>query len=703
MNVTVVAALVENTLLLLLLGTLAAQGVSYFDLKPRQNSVAIGLLTGAIGILIMARHLVFIPDIGFDASSILISLAAFQLGLVPASIALGLMSIFRILLGGNDVAAGIAGIATAAGIGLLGRWILTKRPVRRQWLFAYGLGVVVHLAVLACFFFFAPAPRTLETLKQVAVPVLVLYPVITVGLNALLVHQKKKRREKGETKELRSRYAALFDSGHSIMLLIDQKTGRILDANPGAVHFYGWTREQFLEMNISQINTLSSEEIIREMQRSVSLEKSFFSFQHRRADGSVRDVEVYSGPIQLEKKTILYSIVIDVTDRNATEKARAESESRFRFLVENAPEGIFIQTGGIFRYVNATACRIFGAQSPDDLVGTLVLDRFDPERHEIIRERIRRLTVDKEQVPDNESVFVRLDGTRFDVEVRAVPFAFQGEDGVMVYFRDITERKRLEREHMESEARLRQQQKLEAIGTFASGVAHEINNPVFGIMNYAQLVLERTDPASTEASYLQGIIEEGGRVSEIVRSLLMFSRQEKQAHSEARIEDIVERTVSLIRSILVKDGIDLRVELDQDLPAFKCRSQQIQQVLMNLLTNARDALNDRYPEHDADKVVLVRCSLIFKEERRWLHLTVEDHGAGIPEQVRAKIFEPFYSTKPKEKGTGLGLSISFGIVQDHHGNLDVESEPGQFTRFHLWLPVDNGWGLHEAKEKDVIT
>jgi signal transduction histidine kinase len=130
-----------------------------------------------------------------------------------------------------------------------------------------------------------------------------------------------------------------------------------------------------------------------------------------------------------------------------------------------------------------------------------------------------------------------------------------------------------------------------------------------------------------------------------------------------------------------------------DLPRIKCRSQQIQQVLMNLMINARDALNERYPGHSPEKKPRVFARLTERQPRRYIRLTVEDSDKGIPAQIRNRIFDPFFTTKPKETGTGLGLSISYGIVRDHGGQLSVESEPGRCTRFHVDLPVDNGWTL----------
>ncbi|MBT7782010.1 MAG: HAMP domain-containing protein [Anaerolineae bacterium] len=257
---------------------------------------------------------------------------------------------------------------------------------------------------------------------------------------------------------------------------------------------------------------------------------------------------------------------------------------------------------------------------------------------------------------------------------------------------EITERVRAEEEKQQMEIHLLQQQKLESIGTLASGVAHEINNPLMGIMNYAQLIHNRIDPAEDQLREFAGeIVFESERVAEIVRNLLTFSRQEKESHSLVQISTIVNGTLSLIRTIIKRDQIRLEVDLPDNLPQIKCRSQQIQQVLMNLLTNARDALNEHYPAYDSDKVISLRVNLFKKEGRKWLRITVEDHGVGIPDKNRERIFDPFYTSKDRALSTGLGLSISLGIVQDHHGKLTFESEEGQPTRFYLDLPVDNVW------------
>ena len=187
-------------------------------------------------------------------------------------------------------------------------------------------------------------------------------------------------------------------------------------------------------------------------------------------------------------------------------------------------------------------------------------------------------------------------------------------------------------------------------------------------MNYAQLILDRVGTDNPASGYAREILQETRRIAGIVRNLLTFARHEKQSHSPAQLADVVAGVLSLILTVMRHDQIDLEVSIPEDLPNIKCRSQQIQQVVMNLMTNARHALNERYPGYSPEKKLRIAVTPIIKQGRRFIRTTVEDTGPGIPEEIRDRIFDPFFTTKPKETGTGLGLSISYGIVKEHGGN-----------------------------------
>ena len=258
---------------------------------------------------------------------------------------------------------------------------------------------------------------------------------------------------------------------------------------------------------------------------------------------------------------------------------------------------------------------------------------------------------------------------------------------------DITERKRNEEERFLLEAQVTNQQKLESIGTMASGVAHEINNPINGILNYGQIILDSTESDSQIKKFANEIIYETNRVSEIVKNLLEFSRQSGKQHSYAQIDDIVGKTLTLVNTVIRHDNISLNVNIQENISKLKCRSQQIQQVIMNLLMNARDSLNEKYPGYHDNKKINLECHEFSKDKRKWISVSIEDFGTGIPEDIINRIFDPFFTTKGKDKGTGLGLSISYGIIKEHHGEIQVDSKEGEFTKFTLILPCDNGWAI----------
>ncbi|MFH1532911.1 MAG: response regulator [Pseudomonadota bacterium] len=246
-----------------------------------------------------------------------------------------------------------------------------------------------------------------------------------------------------------------------------------------------------------------------------------------------------------------------------------------------------------------------------------------------------------------------------------------------------------------------QSQRMESIGTLASGVAHEINNPLNIVMNFAQLIQDEAGTPDAAREYAATIVEESLRMAGIVRNLLAFSRNEKESHSPADVTTLVHGTLTLIGAALRKDQVEVAAQIPEGLPKVHCRSQQIQQVLLNLLTNARDALNARFPGAHPDKVVRVDAAAFEREGQPWVRISVEDRAGGIPSDVAAHVFEPFFTTKSRDQGTGLGLSISYGLVKEHEGLLWFENEPGVGTRFHVDLKVENSWSAPHGAQADT--
>lgn len=516
------------------------------------------------------------------------------------------------------------------------------------------------------------------------------HPVRMTGVNIDMTAAKNDLAKMAESE---ARYHSLFHANNAVQLIVDCASGRICDMNDAARTFYGVTDR---ETELWDIDPSGEKALMKRLADAFDKGTGCFTTQHKRFDDQLRDVEIFSGCAEIGSSRLLHMIVQDVTERKSTERGLIESENRFRLFVENAPDGVFVEMDGLFVYVNRMAVELFGAVSENELLGNPVAAYFPASRQATSR---WRLLAKKPRSMARVSL-VRPDHKQNDAEISAVPFQLGGEDGTLVFVHDITARKQLEAEKLNMEAQLRHKQKLESIGVLAGGVAHEINNPVSGIINYAQLIAEAQDVGADIVEFSGEIIKEGQRIAAIVKNLLKFARQEKQTHSLAQVNDIINETLLLIRTIIRTDRITLDVALAPELPSVKCRSQQIQQVLMNLITNARDALNARYKEeHDNKRILLSSAFFIRTDGSEWVRITVEDHGVGIPEHVKEKMFDPFFTTKSREEGTGLGLSISHGIVQDHHGHLYFESEQSRYTRAVLELPVNNGWNLSgTAKE-----
>ncbi len=367
---------------------------------------------------------------------------------------------------------------------------------------------------------------------------------------------------------------------------------------------------------------------------------------------------------------------------NDMAERRRFAERRFRNVIETVPVAlVIINENNHIQFVNRRAEQYFGYSSEEfaDLNADALLSAHG-EITDLSLELGKAGRNSEEFSSIQEAHGHRRDGSVFPVVLELRPIRLDGQDMVLCTITDIEDRKKME-------AHLRQQQKLESIGTLAGGVAHEINNPINGIMNYAQLIEDRLDNDNPLQVFADGIRTESERVAEIVRNLLSFSRQVDEPHQITKISDLVANTVTLVGTIIRRDHIVLNVDVPDDIPAIHCNPQQIRQVLMNLLINARDALNEHHSGYDENKQLNVSAEQFTRDEQQWVRVSVEDFGIGISEKDKDRIFDPFFTTKEINRGTGLGLSISYGIIDDHLGRLWFESEPLRFTRFHVELPT----------------
>jgi signal transduction histidine kinase len=231
----------------------------------------------------------------------------------------------------------------------------------------------------------------------------------------------------------------------------------------------------------------------------------------------------------------------------------------------------------------------------------------------------------------------------------------------------------------DAENRLVQAAKLAAVGEMAAGIAHELNNPLTSVTGFAELALDAIPRESQTRKDLEIVMREAVRARDVVRRLLDFARQSESTRVRVSLNEVIEDVVALSRHLIHTSGVDLKLDLEEDLPWVLADANQMKQVLLNLVHNALQAM----PAGGKMDILTHSSS---RAGRDWIRVSVCDTGVGIPKADQTRIFEPFYTTKGDQGGTGLGLSVTYGIVTDHGGQIDVESAPGAGSKFTVWLP-----------------
>jgi two-component system, NtrC family, sensor kinase len=267
-------------------------------------------------------------------------------------------------------------------------------------------------------------------------------------------------------------------------------------------------------------------------------------------------------------------------------------------------------------------------------------------------------------------------------EVRAYPVKNEQDQvtGVLTMSADVTKKIKLQAETMRAAH-------LASLGEMAAGVAHEINNPINGVINYAQMLIDERRKANEDYDIQNRILKEGRRIAGIVKSLLSFAREGKEVREYIGIHEILTDTLALSAAQLRKDGIRLELDVSTELPRIFAHFQQIQQVFLNLINNARYALNQKFVNGNENKVLTISAAAVSRNNARVVKVTFMDQGTGIPADIIDKVFNPFFSTKPRGVGTGLGLSISHGIATDHGGEITIDSSAGNYTKIDVILPT----------------
>ena len=369
-----------------------------------------------------------------------------------------------------------------------------------------------------------------------------------------------------------------------------------------------------------------------------------------------------------------------------SDAALRRSEATARAVLQSATEGILvIDASGRITLVNAAGERMFG-YDPDELLGQ-PLEVLLPDRiHDTHRDHRARYFAGPRVRPMGSGLDLagrRKDGTEFPVEI-SLSYV-QSSEGIsaMALITDITERKRVEAQLQRQRETLYQTEKLAALGTLSAGIAHEMNNPLGIITSRIEVMLldaEEHNLPTQVLEDLQVLHRATQRVARIATNLRSFARQTPREHARVDLNAVVQETLLLMQKPLEVDGIRLTTRLDSALAPILGDASTLQQVLLNLVTNAREAMASGGQIRIETSPAVAPAG--------WVQLVIDDTGPGISPEELSKVFDPFYTTK--KTGTGLGLSVSYGIIQDHHGTVDVQSVPGRGTRFVLAFPAAPG-------------
>jgi two-component system cell cycle sensor histidine kinase/response regulator CckA len=379
-----------------------------------------------------------------------------------------------------------------------------------------------------------------------------------------------------------------------------------------------------------------------------------------------------------KEKLQMYSQQLEDIVQERT-KELSISEKWHRSIFDNATDGIMVlDKNGVIMNVNQKACEIHGFEK-DALIGvnTGLLESGDKEKHD---DRMSRILNGETLIFETEHY--KKDGSKILLEVSSKALNIGGDTFIQSFYRDITEKKKIQEQLMHS-------QKMESVGSLAGGIAHNFNNILTAILGYSELLLEFSNLDGTSKQRVQNIESSARKAGVMVSKLLSFARRDAHEVLPLNLNDVISDSIKLFEGVLNK-RIGLKVDLSANVSPIEGDPNQLEQVIMNLMVNARDAMPDgglitvRTAVAELGKSDLDIPADI--EPGKYVTLSVSDTGSGIPKEIMGRIFDPFFTTKEKGKGTGLGLATVYGIVKDHKGYISVHSEVGKGTSFDIYLP-----------------
>jgi PAS domain S-box-containing protein len=417
-------------------------------------------------------------------------------------------------------------------------------------------------------------------------------------------------------------------------------------------------------------------------------------------DSSILTLFAVQAAIAIENARLFEAVQRELGERKRAEAQLLESEQRFRTLAKAAFEGIAVTTDGMFLDVNDQLAGMVGYDC-SELIGRPVEMVIAPESRELVRnaQQMRR-------VEPYEYLMLRKDGSTFQAEVRARYAAIEDKEVRIAAIRDITERKLAEEERANLQAQLYQSQKMDSVGQLAGGMAHDFNNMLTAILGNVQMAMMHSSPSGPIHSNLSAIEQSVLRSADLIRQLLGFARKQTIAPKVLNLNKTVESMLNMLRR-LIGEAINFAWLPDAELRPVRIDPSQIDQLLVNLCVNARDAI----PE--VGKITIETGNAVFDEAYCAVHqgyirgeysmLAVSDNGCGMDKSILDHIFEPFFTTKEMGSGTGLGLATVYGIVRQNKGFINVYSEPDKGSTFKIYLPSYAGHHVEPVVKRVVKT
>jgi two-component system cell cycle sensor histidine kinase/response regulator CckA len=512
-----------------------------------------------------------------------------------------------------------------------------------------------------------------------------------------------RKRAASELRKSEARYRDILNNIEDGYYEVDL-AGNLTFFNDSLCTLFGISRQDLLGMNNREYTDEETAKKIFTVFHQVyitGISAKTFDWEIVRRDGERRHVEASVSLMKDDngKPIGFQGIVRDVTERKSLRRKLEASEERYRSLVENTMDGYFICEIPSTRvlFANQRTCDLIGYHMKEILKRRL-LDFLDPQEKPVLENRLGTWLEGKTLNPARYVYTVkRKDGSTFKVEAATSRVMFEGRPAMQGVFKDVTEHERLERQ-------LQQAQKMEAIGTLAGGIAHDFNNLLQAILGYSQILALGKEPDDPELVRLQQIENSAMRASELTQQLLTFSRKVESKLRPVDLNLEVRQVEKLLKRTIPK-MISIELQLQDDLQVVNADPAQVEQVMMNLAVNARDAM----PEGGK---IIIETENVFLDQHycrthagavvgRYVRLSFTDTGQGMEKEAVEHIFEPFYTTKELGKGTGLGLSMVYGIVKSHKGYIMCYSEPNVGTIFKIYLPaVESESKNKEAKQKE---